>query len=103
MSKQDELSHVIRCVEHYGTVIGNRTINEHWVVNGVRFNHMPSESEVEEAYTRPTPQADEVKRLEEELHHYKNALWKACGDTEETVNAYLEDVGYPFSHKEEAE
>lgn len=31
-----------------------------------------------------------IAELEAELALYKNALWKACGDDEETVNATLE-------------
>lgn len=37
--------------------------------------------------------ADEVRaaaQQADELQLYKNALWKACGDNEETVNAYLD-------------
>lgn len=41
-----------RIVEHHGTIDTNtgRTINEHWMVNGKRFDHAPAPEEAEEAY-----------------------------------------------------
>ena len=34
--------------------------------------------------------ADLIDALYREVQGLKNALWKACGDDEETVNAYIE-------------
>ena len=33
---------------------------------------------------------DDIKRLSAEVLLLKNALWKSCGDDEETVNACIE-------------
>lgn len=49
----------VRFIMHCGDVVrdtstpcGYKTINEHWIVNGVKFWSRPTEEQIEEAYSR---------------------------------------------------
>lgn len=49
---------ILRMIEHHGNVVFNNrtmeyeTLNEHWIVNGKRFDHPPSDKEFEIACER---------------------------------------------------
>jgi len=84
-----------RAVEHHGDAgIDARgkgyILNEHWIVNGKKFYHNPTDKEVEEAYEAPTATPALTERIEglrkrghltgDELQDPQSKAWNAALD-----------------------